>query len=169
MAIKTWFICGAMVTAAAFGSKASAQAADIYSVEYVQANLVAGHTTKQQVLQSFGEPSSKKAKLSSSGGAAETFVYLKNAPKKAASSGGSGLGKMFGSLRGVVSDVSDVTGKNIAANSSVSSYRAERSASAVDRLASRTGVGQEEAVESDGASRLTVQLQGGVVSSFEME
>jgi hypothetical protein len=170
MTIKTWFVRGAVVAAVAFGSSASAQTADIFSVEYVQANLVAGQTTKQQVLQSFGDPTSKKAKLSSSGGAAETFVYLKNAPKKA-SSGGTGFGKMLGSLRGVVSDVSDVTGKDIGGSVSANSYRAQRSANAADRLASRAGVGadEEEAAESDGASKLTIQLQGGVVSSFEME
>lgn len=171
MTIKTWFVRGAVAAAVAFGSSASAQAADIYSVEYVQANLVAGQTTKQQVLQSFGDPTSKKAKLSSSGGAAETFVYLKNAPKKKASSGGTGFGKMLGSLRGVVSDVSDVTGKDIGGNVSANSYRAQRSANAADRLASRAGVGadEEETAESDGASKLTIQFQGGVVSSFEME
>jgi hypothetical protein len=169
MTIKTWCARGALVAAVAFGSAASAQTADIYSVEYVQANLVAGQTTKAQVLQNFGEPTSKKAKLSSSGGAAETFVYSKNAPKKVAKAKGSGFGSMIGSLRGVVSDVSDVTGKNIGGDAYASSYRAQRSANAVDRLASKAGAGEEEAVESDGASTLIIQLKGGVVASFEME
>ncbi|MDQ1119646.1 MULTISPECIES: hypothetical protein [Pseudoxanthomonas] len=170
MKIKQWFGSGLIAVAAVLMAPGAwAQTADIFDIDYVQGHLVAGKTTKAQVLESFGEPTSKKAKLSSSGGASETYVYIKGAAKKPAASAGSGFGKMVGSLRGVLGDVSDLTGKNVGGEVASNSYRAQRSANAADRLSARAGTDADTSAGADGASRLTIQIQGGVVTSFDME
>lgn len=166
MAIKQWIVCGVIVTAATFAATASAQTADMYTIEYVQANLVKGQTTKQQVLQAFGEPTSKKAKLTSSGGASETFVYMKNAPKKAAKGKG-GFGSMVGSLRGVATNAARLAGGALPGGAYAVSNLAQHAANAVDTASAIAG--QQAEVAADGASTLVIQLQEGVVSSFAME
>jgi hypothetical protein len=166
MAIKQWIVSGVIVTAATFAATASAQTADMYTIEYVQANLVKGQTTKQQVLQAFGEPTSKKAKLTSSGGASETFVYMKNAPKKA-STGKGRFGSMLNSVTGAASSAARLAGGAIPGGAFAAAALAQHSVNAVDTASAIAG--QQAEVAADGASTLVIQLQEGVVSSFAME
>ncbi len=163
------FVAAVMAVQVFAAQAASPQ--NIFEVDYVLSNLKKGVTTKDQVLEHFGEPTKRDVKLTSEGGASETLIYLKGAPKKAAKSGGTGFGKMMGSLRGIVSDVSSATGKNVTGTTYAQSYDAQRRAEAADRLAARAGSAQGDAEDagSDGASRLTIQLKDGVVSSYAMD
>jgi hypothetical protein len=169
MAKHHWVTC-CLIALSAISTSAAAQDADIYDVTYIQSNLVVGKTTKAQVIEHFGEPTSKKAKLSSSGGASETLMYIKGAPKVAQKQKkGGGLGGMMASLRGVASDVTGVTGKSIPYEDRVRASRVEDQANAANRLASRvSGPSEGEATSNDSAT-LSIQLENGVVSSFDMQ
>ncbi|RXR01474.1 hypothetical protein [Pseudoxanthomonas composti] len=164
-----WFAC-CLVALSAISINAAAQDADIYDVAYIQSNLTVGKTTRAQVLEHFGEPTSKKATLSSAGGASETLVYVRGAPKVAQKQKkGGGLGGMMASLRGVASDVAGVTGQNIRYDDRVRASRVEDQANAADRLSSRLGTPAETASASAGAATLSIQLDNGVVSSFDLQ
>ncbi|MET0289699.1 MAG: hypothetical protein ABW178_08735 [Pseudoxanthomonas sp.] len=167
---KHRWVASCLLAFAAISGNAVAQGADIYDVSFIQTNLAVGKTTKAQVLESFGEPTSKKAKLSSSGGASETLVYVKGAPKVAQKQKKSGgLGSMMASLASVATDVSDLTGKDVGYENRVRASKAQGQANAADRLSSRLGQPEEAEATSSDAATLTIQLDNGVVSAFDMQ
>jgi hypothetical protein len=154
------------LTVISFTGASRALAADLFDPAYVQGHLTVGKTTKDQVLQSFGQPSSKRSKLSSAGGATETLTYTQGGGSTKKKAGG--FGRMVSSVMGVASDVTEFTGRNIKYDDRVRASKAKSQADAVDRLSGRGGA-MSEADTSGGSAILSIHLTNGVVTSYDMQ
>ncbi len=173
MTSKTRLIAGALAlallapvaSASAAGQNGGAPSAELmFTVGYVQSNLVKGKTTRADVIASFGNPSHQKVRATDSG-STEVLYYQKGAQQQAS---GGGLAKTTRGLGRIAGGLARMLGNSDAAyQASKASYQADNIADGMELLGG--GSGGSNAAASNGPSTLTIELRNGVVSSYSLE
>lgn len=170
MTSKTRLVAGALALAL-LAPVASTNAADpatpgpelIFTVGYVQSNLIKGKTTRAEVIAAFGNPTHQKVRATDSG-STEVLYYQKGAQPAS----GGGVAKTTRGIGSIAGGLARMFGNNNTA------YQAARVSSQANDIASGmemlTGsAGGSQAAAASGPSVLTIQLQDGVVASYSLE
>lgn len=170
MTSKTRLVAGAlalallvpMASASAAGQNGGAPSAELmFTVGYVQSNLVKGKTTRADVIASFGNPSHQKVRATDSG-STEILYYQRGAQNQ----GSGGIAKTTRGLGRIAGGLARMFGNNEAAyEAAKASYQADNIADGMEMM----GGGGSNAAASNGPSTITIELQNGVVSSYSLE
>lgn len=174
MTSKTVLVAGALAlafaspfAALAAGQQGGAPGADLmFTVGYVQSNLVKGKSTRADVVAAFGDPTHQKVRATDSG-STEMLYYQRGAA--AQQSDGGGVAKATRGIGAIAGGLSRMMGYN---NSGA--YQAARVSNQADNIASGmemlSGAGGSNAAQaSTGPNTLTVELRDGVVASYSLE
>lgn len=154
-----------MASATAAGQAAASPGPELmFTVGYVQSNLVKGKTTRADVIAAFGNPSHQKVRATDSG-STEVLYYQRGAQNQGS---GGGLAKTTRGLGKIAGGLARMFGNNEAAyEASRASYQADNIADGMELMGG--GGGGSNAAASNGPSTLTIDLQNGVVSGYSLE
>lgn len=183
MKVLNWMLAVMLLCLPAVGMT---QSTNVLSPEYVMQNLKKGVTKRADVLRLFGEPAHTDVQVSSETGSFETLIYggsgqqsqmNKQAQSKALrkSKASGGFGAFLRTARGIANDVAGITGKGTSYGSELDQglRKAENLANTADRLSNAAEANAAEANADANeptaqALTLTIRLQNGVLTSYEM-